>query len=130
GSQASASITGTSPEQTLELTIPRGDKGDKGDKSTVPGPTGKTAYEYARDAGFEGSEEEFAEAQLPDTITWGNVDDKPVEFPPSSPSHEWAALTDPPAEFPPAAHQHHASAVTGLDTRLAPLDAPTAQTPH
>src|SRR5699024_1031290 len=35
GSQASASITGTSPEQTLELTIPRGDKGDKGDKSPV-----------------------------------------------------------------------------------------------
>ena len=118
GSQASASITGTSPEQTLGLTIPRGDKGDKGDKSTVPGPTGKTAYEYALDAGFEGTEEEFAEAQLPDTITWGNVDDKPVEFPPTAHSHEWADLTDPPAEFPPAAHQHQQEDVAGLGAAL------------
>ena len=128
GSQASASITGTSPEQALALTIPRGDKGEKGDASTVAGPTGKTAYEYAVDAGFEGSEAEFAEAQLPDTITWENVDNKPVEFPPSTHSHEWADLTDPPAEFPPAAHQHQASDVTGLEARLAPLEASNERT--
>ena len=31
GSNASATITGTAPSQTLDLTIPRGDKGDTGD---------------------------------------------------------------------------------------------------
>lgn len=126
GSQAAATITGTSPAQVLGLTIPRGDKGEKGDASTVAGPTGKTAYEYAVDAGFTGTEQEFAEAQLPDTITWGNVDGKPTEYPPEAHSHEWADLTDPPAEFPPAAHTHTVEQVDGLGTRLETLDAATA----
>lgn len=39
GSQASATITGSSPNQTLNLTIPRGEKGDKGDTGET-GPTG------------------------------------------------------------------------------------------
>lgn len=99
GSEASATITGTSPEQVLGLTIPRGDKGDKGDPSTVPGPTGKTAYQYAVDAGFDGTEEEFADAQLPDTITWENVDGKPDEYPPET-------------------HTHTQAQVDGLDDRL------------
>jgi len=38
GSDASATITGTAPDQTLNLTIPQGDKGDKGDT----GATGAT----------------------------------------------------------------------------------------
>ena len=128
GSQASAAITGTSPEQALALTIPRGDKGEKGDASTVAGPTGKTAYEYALDAGFEGTEAEFAEAQLPDTITWGNVDDKPTEFPPAAHSHEWADLTDPPTEFPPAQHGHAQADISGLTAALAALTAATTPT--
>lgn len=122
GSQASAAITGTSPEQALALTIPRGDKGDQGDASTIPGPTGKTAYQYAVDAGFEGTEAEFAEAQLPDTITWENVDGKPTEYPPTAHSHEWADIADPPAEFPPAAHTHTVEQVSGLGTRLTALE--------
>src|SRR5699024_10163722 len=83
----SASITGTPPAQTLALTIPRGDKGDKGNASPAPGPTGKTAYQYAKDAGFEGTEAEFAEAQLPDTIGRGAVEDKPATFPPATHTH-------------------------------------------
>lgn len=46
GTDAFADITGESPSQTLNLTIPqgpqgiKGDKGDKGNDSTVPGPQG------------------------------------------------------------------------------------------
>ncbi len=90
GSDAAATITGTSPEQVLGLTIPRGDKGekgDKGDKSTVPGPTGKSAYQFAVDAGYEGTEEEFADAVLPDTIEWSQVESKPDEYPPETHTH-------------------------------------------
>ena len=118
GSQAAATITGTSPEQVLGLTIPRGDKGDKGDDSKVPGPTGKTAYEYAQDAGFTGTEEEFAAAQLPDTITWENVDGKPTVYPPEAHGHGWADITDPPASFPPAQHTHAIADVGGLAAEL------------
>lgn len=35
GSQATATITGTSPNQSLNLTIPEGDKGDTGDAATI-----------------------------------------------------------------------------------------------
>jgi len=48
GTTASATLTGTSPNQTLNLVLPQGGKGDKGDKgdkgadSTVPGPQGNT----------------------------------------------------------------------------------------
>ena len=41
GSSASASISGTTPNLTLNLTIPKGDKGDKGDKG-VDGTLSKT----------------------------------------------------------------------------------------
>lgn len=123
GSQASAAITGTSPEQALALTIPRGDKGEKGDASTVAGPTGKTAYEYAVDAGFEGSEAEFAEAQLPDTITWENVDGKPTEYPAEAHRHDWADLDGVPTEFPASAHTHTVQQVDGLGARLEVLEA-------
>lgn len=40
GPTPSAEIVGESPEQTLNLVLPKGDKGDKGDASTVPGPPG------------------------------------------------------------------------------------------
>lgn len=34
----------------------KGEKGDKGER----GSDGKSAYEYAKDGGYQGSEEEFA----------------------------------------------------------------------
>lgn len=40
GSTPSATITGTAPNQTISLVLPKGEKGDKGADSTVPGPTG------------------------------------------------------------------------------------------
>lgn len=114
GSQADASITGSSPSQTLTFTIPRGDKGETGKTgpaSTVPGPTGKTAYEYAVEAGYTGTETEFANAQLPDTIGWADVEGKPTSYPPET-------------------HTHSQGEVDGLNDRLAviedAIDAPGA----
>lgn len=113
GSQASASITGTAPNQTLGLTIPRGDKGDKGDRgpvSTVPGPTGKSAYQYAVEGGYTGTEQQFAEAVVPDVIAWPDVEDKPTAFPPET-------------------HTHTQAQVDGLDDRLDAIEADTDWVP-
>lgn len=123
GSQASAKITGTSPSQVLALTIPRGDKGAQGAASTVPGPTGKTAYEYAVGAGFVGTEEDFADAQLPSEIAWAQVNGKPSTFAPSAHTHTWAQVTGKPSTFSPAAHTHAQADVTGLDARLGAIEA-------
>lgn len=56
GLSAAASITGTAPSQTLNLTLPKGDTGATGADSTVPGPQG--------DEGPEGP---------PNTLTIGTV---------------------------------------------------------
>lgn len=49
-------------------TGPKGDKGDKGDSiKGDKGNDGKTAYSYAQDAGYTGTEEEFAEKLAEDT---------------------------------------------------------------
>ena len=152
GGAAAASITGTAPAQVLSLTLPRGEapatswqgtrlvvdgavgpdlQGIPGADSTEPGPPGKSAYEYAVQAGFEGTEEEFAEAVLPDTVTWESVDGKPATFPPTIGStattaaagnhvHAWGAITGKPAAFPPATHTHPASEITGLADAVAP----------
>lgn len=44
GAAASATITGTSPSQVLNLVLPKGDKGDKGDTGQ-PGADGASAYQ-------------------------------------------------------------------------------------
>ena len=54
GQNATASITGESPDLTLNLGIPKGADGQ-------PGTDGKTAYQYAHDGGYTGTETEFAE---------------------------------------------------------------------
>lgn len=50
GMDAQVSITGSDVEPVLRFAIPRGKDGD----------SGKSAYEYARDSGYTGTEEEFA----------------------------------------------------------------------
>lgn len=62
-------------------------QGPEGPESKVPGPTGKSAYEYAVEAGFEGTEAEFADAQMPDTVAWSNIDSKPTQYPPEPHTH-------------------------------------------
>lgn len=122
GDSAAATITGTAPSQTLNLTLPRGEPGKD---STVPGPTGpkgdpgptgRSAYEYAVQAGFEGTEAEFAEAVVPEQITWVNIDGKPATFPPSSHSHAWSDVTGKPATFPPTVGSTATTAAPGNHT--------------
>lgn len=50
-------ITITDKNGTTEVTIYNGKDGEKG----ADGTAGKSAYQYAKDGGFEGTEEEFAE---------------------------------------------------------------------
>ena len=53
GDKGETGATGPQGEQG-----PQGEKGDKGEKGET-GAAGKTAYEYARDGGYTGTEEEF-----------------------------------------------------------------------
>lgn len=79
----------------------KGDKGDKGDTGPqgpkgdpgpagvdgVPGADGKTAYQYAQDGGYTGSEEEFA-AELAEVRS-----DKPYELIESITAEQSAVIT-------------------------------------
>lgn len=141
GAPAEASISGESPTQYLNLTLPRGEKpaitwqgstivvdgvpvqdlrGPKGDASTEPGPRGMSAYEYAVQAGFEGTEEEFAEAVLPEDVSWQNITGKPETYQPAAHQHDWADVTGTPATFPPATHSHAWADITGTPATFPP----------
>ena len=141
GAPAEASISGESPTQYLNLTLPRGEKpaitwqgstivvdgvpvqdlrGPKGDASTEPGPRGMSAYEYAVQAGFEGTEEEFAAAVLPEDVSWQNITGKPDTYQPAAHQHDWADVTGAPATFPPATHSHAWADITGKPTSFPP----------
>lgn len=61
---------------TWSLLAAKGDKGDKGDTGT----TGKTAYEYAQDGGYTGTEEEFAAKLAEEGYTKDEVDDLMTEL--------------------------------------------------
>lgn len=60
GETASAEITGTSPNQTLNLVLPKGDKGDKGDTG-AKGDTGPAGFEVPVGSvvGFDGDVEDI-----------------------------------------------------------------------
>lgn len=49
---------------------------------------------------------------------WGDVYDKPDEFPPAPHTHTVSEIVDWPAEFPPAPHTHTADAITDRATAL------------
>lgn len=55
GTDAAAEITGESPNQALNLTLPIGDPGPKGDRGSL----GYSAFEIAVQNGFVGSQEEW-----------------------------------------------------------------------
>ncbi len=46
--------------KSVQFTAPQGEKGGRGDTGAA-GKDGKSAYQYAKDGGFEGTEEEFSE---------------------------------------------------------------------
>lgn len=61
---------------------PKGDKGDTGPQGPrgEPGTPGKSAYEFAKEAGYAGTEEEFAEKLASDkagVTSWNDLTDKP-----------------------------------------------------
>lgn len=141
GAPAEASISGESPTQYLNLTLPRGAKpsitwqgstivvdgvpvqdlrGPKGDASTEPGPTGMSAYEYAVQAGFEGTEEEFAQSVMPEDVSWAQITDKPATYPPEAHQHAWTDVTGTPATYPPATHSHAWADITGKPSTFPP----------
>lgn len=85
----------------IELTPgPQGPKGDKGDtgaagKDGAQGPKGadgKTAYKYAQDGGYTGTEEEFAsdlhEAMNPVQADWNQNDETAADFIKNRPFYE------------------------------------------
>ena len=64
GSDATASITGTAENPLLNLGIPKGADGR-------PGTSGKSAYQYAQEGGYTGTEAEFAAKlaeEMPDKL--------------------------------------------------------------
>ena len=81
---------------------------------------GTTAYEYAVQAGFEGTEAEFAAAVLPDDVSWAQVTGKPDAYQPAAHQHDWADVTGTPATFPPATHSHAWADITGKPTTFPP----------
>lgn len=62
---------------------PKGDKGDTGAQGSK-GADGKTAYNYAQDGGYTGTEEEFAsdlhEAMNPAQVDWEQDDENALDF--------------------------------------------------
>lgn len=65
GSAATASMTGTAENPMLNLGIPKGADGQPGADGKdgldgSPGADGKSAYQYAQDGGYTGTEAEFA----------------------------------------------------------------------
>ena len=71
GASADATITGSPPNQTLNLVLPKGDQGDPGEDSTVPGPQGETGATGLQ--GPAGAQGETGPQGPPGVITDGSV---------------------------------------------------------
>lgn len=93
GTQAAATITGESPNQVLNLTIPRGQQGPAGSGS---GDMLASVYDSNSDGKVDA-------ADTADSVAWENV-------------------TGRPSTFSPATHQHSISDVSGLQDALGKLN--------
>lgn len=93
GAQAAATITGESPNQVLNLTIPRGQQGPAGSGS---GDMLASVYDSNSDGKVDA-------ADTADSVAWENV-------------------TGRPSTFSPATHQHSISDVSGLQDALGKLN--------
>ena len=120
---ADASITGTAPTQTLNLTLPKGDKGDTGSglgiDDVVP-----TYAELPDDLG-PGDAGYVVRVEADDQLYVWNGSSWPAEGTGMeiAAATSWNDLDDKPATFPPSAHTHAIADTTGLQ---AALDAKTA----
>lgn len=93
GTQAAATITGESPNQVLNLTIPRGQQGPAGSGS---GDMLASVYDSNSDGKVDA-------ADTADSVAWENI-------------------TGRPSTFSPATHQHSISDVSGLQDALGKLN--------
>lgn len=103
GAAAKAEVTGTAPEQTLNLTLPKGDTGAPA-KITVGTVTTLAAGQQAT-ASLSGTAPNF-------TLSLGLPQG-------AAGSTAWSAIQGKPTTFPPDTHGHTTSQVDGLDTALA-----------
>ena len=143
GTQASASITGDSPNQVLNLTIPRGDKGEDGSGSGS-GDMLKSVYDTNNDGKVDAADEadsalnvggktaEQVATAVDNSHTHSNKTtlDKLGESSGkltfdgeevgggTAASVAWDDVTGKPSDFPPADHSHEISDVNGLQTAL------------
>ncbi|UZJ23724.1 tail fiber domain-containing protein [Rhodococcus antarcticus] len=57
-------------------------------------------------------------ADLAPTVTWTNIQGKPVSFPPAAHAHDWNSIESKPSSFLPASHKHPIADVTSLQGDL------------
>ena len=53
-------------------------------------------------------------------VDWGNITNKPTEFPPEAHNQSWSTITDKPADYPPSSHDHAWDEITGKPTEFPP----------
>lgn len=124
GETAAATITGTSPAQVLNLTLPQGEQGPQGDPgadSTVEGPAGPantltigTVTQGAAAASITGTSPNQI---LNLTLEKGEKGDK------GDPGGSaWVDITGKPATFPPGAHTHLLADVSDVTATAAEVN--------
>lgn len=146
GTQAAASITGESPNQVLNLNIPKGDKGDPGDGGSGSGDMLKSEYDTNSDGKVDAADEADSAlnvggktaaqvaAAVDNSHTHSNKttldklgeSDGALTFNGSAISGgggtadpvAWDDVTGKPSSFPPADHAHEISDVDGLQSAL------------
>lgn len=141
GTQAAATITGESPNQVLNLTIPRGETGAQGPAGSGTGDMLASVYDTNGDGKVNAADTadsvgSTTAAQVADAVSkahehsnkttldkFGESDGtltfngEPVGGGTSG-SVAWEDVTGKPPAFPPETHQHEISDVTGLQDAL------------
>lgn len=141
GAQAAATITGESPNQVLNLTIPRGETGAQGPAGSGTGDMLASVYDSNSDGKVDAADTadsigSTTAAQVADAVgkahehsnkttldKFGESDGaltfngQPVGGG-TADSVAWEDVTGKPSTFPPSTHQHAISDVTGLQDAL------------
>ena len=100
---AAATITGTSPNQTLNLVLQKGDTGAQG-PAGVTGPAANLADETPQPLGTASAGTALSAARADHVHSQGSI--------------TYSALSGIPVSFTPSPHSHAVSDVTGLQTAL------------
>ena len=141
GTQAAATITGESPNQVLNLTIPRGETGAQGPAGSGTGDMLASVYDSNSDGKVDAADTadsigSTTAAQVADAVSKAHehsnkttldkfaeqdgaltFNGEPVGGG-TADSVAWENVTGKPSSFPPETHQHAISDVTGLQEAL------------